>query len=320
MSPRQKTCAGLALLLCAVVALVIQRAGKSSTGDGSTRAVSSVDNATAKPGPARPAPLAGWDRLIEVMAHGGAPAEVSEATGFLDELMRSHVSLEAGRREELLAALERGSPSGMGEGDWSHLFNNACNLLAVGQTAADERVLVLLERTAAEDSRLVMRLYALQHLGESYEHAGDDAKKRLRELVRKMLTQPDAPTAGTALVLWRKWEGSVEGEGDSSNDISRAIVTDTTRPVDVRVSALHAIGDDPKVLDLARGIAPDRSQPVVLRKAAISLIGRHGQEKDLPVLRECGRESPRLSQAGVPAIRMLEDRIAGKPEPVPTSY
>lgn len=108
--------------------------------------------------------------------------------------------------------------------------------------------------------------------------------------------------------------------GISLLDLSRAIAADTARPIDVRVTALHAIGDDPGVLDLARAIAPDRSQPLLLRKTALNLIGRHGQKQDLEVLRLCSRESPRLAQAGDPAARSLQDRIAGHIPPVLQPY
>lgn len=74
------------------------------------------------------------------------------------------------------------------------------------------------------------------------------------------------------------------------------------------------------VLDLARSLAGDRNQPVILRKAALNLIGRHGEARDLGVLRLCSRESARLAQAGEPAVRSLNDRLAGIPQPVLRPY
>lgn len=321
MKTRRQIGIAVAALLAAVVVWGIQRGWKDpgSAADSTDGKPHRSDQAGNQASPHRE-PRSGFNQTLEVMARGGTPLEIDEATEYLDQITRVGTSLEPAEHAGLLAALERGTPPGMSEGSWSHLFNNACNVLALGRNAIDGKWLALLERTATDDPRLVMRLYALQHLGICYERADEESRKRLRLLVRRMLTDPDAQTAGTALVLWRKWEKTVAPGEDTSTDISRAIVTDTTRPVDVRVTALHAIGDDPKVIDLARGIAPDPSQPVILRKAAVSLIGRHGEAKDLPVLRECGRESPRLAQAGDPAIRMLEDRLAGKPEPVPTAY
>jgi len=260
---------------------------------------------------------AGVDQMLAVLARGGTTLEREEAIGFLDTIARGRTGLPKDQRAALLAALERGTPAGMAEGSWFHLFNSACNALAVAQAAGDETLLGLLERVALTDSRLVMRLYALQHIGRHYAAACAATRQRLRSLVQRL---PSSQAAGAALVLWRSWE-SAAGPGDmSSLDLSRAIAADAGRPVDVRVTALHAIGDDPAVLDLARSIAQDRIQPVILRKAALNLIGRHGGPQDLTVLNLCSRESQRLAQAGEPAARALKDRLAGIPQPVLHPY
>ena len=298
---------------CAVLALAVWKI----TGAGNTGALPANQagkSAAHKPGPD---PL---DPVLAVLAHGGTPLELENAIGVLDTMTRVGTGLTAGQRTALLAALEHGTPARMSDGSWSHIFNSACNVLAKAQTVPDKGLLDLLERVALHDPRLVMRLYALQHIGRRYDTAGPADRQRLRALVHGMMTDPASKTAGTALVLWRSWEKSA-GPGDvSSLDLSRAIAADAGRPVDVRVTALHAIGDDPGVLELARVIAPDRTQPLLLRKAALNLIGRHGTEQDLTVLRLCGRESPRLSQAGEPAARVLKDRLAGIPQPVLHPY
>ena len=165
-----------------------------------------------------------------------------------------------------------------------------------------------------------MRLYALQHLDCRYDAASPTSQRRLRSLVQRLLADPSSKTAGTALVLWRRWEKSAGPGNLSSLEQSRAIAADAGRPVDVRVTALHAIGENPGVLDLARTLAQDRSQPVILRKAAVNLIGRHGDAQDLTVLRLCSQESQRMAQAGKPAARALEDRLAGIPQPVLRPY
>jgi hypothetical protein len=260
------------------------------------------------------------DQVLEVMTRGGTALELAEAIETLDTVTRLGRVLPDDAHAALLSAMERGAPGAMNEGAWSHLFNCACNALAVGQSTPDETFIALLERIAVDDPRLVMRLYALQHLGVRYDTATPACQERLRSLVRRMLAAPDCQTAGTALVLWRRWEKSAGPGGISLLDLSRAIAADTARPIDVRVTALHAIGDDPGVLDLARAIAPDRSQPLLLRKTALNLIGRHGQKQDLEVLRLCSRENPRLAQAGDPAARSLQDRIAGHIPPVLQPY
>jgi hypothetical protein len=265
-------------------------------------------------------PPVGFDRVLEVFAQGGTSLKFGEAVELLDSMTRSGKALEGSSREELLAAMEHGTPEGMGEGEWSHLFNNACNVMAVGQSTADEKLIALLERIASDDPRLVMKLYALQHLGVSYDRASETSQQRLRLLVRQMLAEPDSQTAGTALVLLRKWEGSTEGDAAATKNLRWTMVTDITRPIDVRVSALHTIADDPGVIELARRIASDPAQPIILRKVAINLIGQHGEASDLPVLRQYGQESPRLAQAGTPAVRMLEERLGGKVQPALVPY
>ena len=238
----------------------------------------------------------GLDQVLKVLGHGGTSLELEEAIGFLDTVARLGNGLAEHQRAALLAALERGTPAGMADGSWSHIFNSACNALATARPVTDEALLSLLERVALDDPRLVMRLYALQHVGSRYDAASPASQQRLRDWVQRLLADSSSETAGTALVLWRRWEKTAGPGTLSSLDLSRAIAADAKRPVDVRVTALHAIGDDPRVLDLARTIAPDRFQPLLLRKVALNLIGRHGQEQDLTVLQVCGRESPRLAQ------------------------
>jgi hypothetical protein len=253
--------------------------------------------------------------VLKVIAQGGTALELGTAISTLDTLTRTGKGLTDKRQAELLAALERGMPEGMPNGSWSHLFNSACNALATARAVADEGLLGLLERTALDDERLVMRLFALQHLSFNYDAAPAASQQRMRTLVQRLLADPSSDTAGTALVVWRRWEKSAAPGDISFLELSRGIAADSGRPVDVRVTALHAIGDDPGVLELARTLAPDRKQPAILRKAALNLIGRHGGAGDLAILRQCTRENPRLAQAGAPAARALESRLAGIQKP-----
>jgi len=304
----------VAAVCVAAIFAIWKIAGISGLSSPAAREWSSEERAGPK------TPSRGFGQVLVVFERGGTPREVEQAIGFLDTGVRLRKGLTPENRTALLAAMERGAPAEMADGPWAHLFNSACNALAVNPPDGDESLLGLLERVAVEDPRNIMRLYALQHLGRHYSSAGPDTRRRLRGMVRRMLDDPASPTAGTALVLWRQWE-KTEGTGAiSSFELSRAMAADPARPVDVRVAALHAIGDDPGVLDLTRAIAGDRTQPVILRKAALSLIGRHGQERDLEVLRECSAESSRLSQAGEPAARALKDRLAGVPRPVLHPY
>lgn len=301
----------LALMAC-VAALMVWRSTRAVPGGADVEAVELSEVETGEdPGSLRP----GFGDMLRVFDSGGEALEVEEAIEYLAGLSRCGPGVNETERGTLLEAMGRGAPEGMKDGTWSHLFNNACNVLA----GEDERLVELLERTVEEDERLLLRLYALQHLGINYGHAGAEVQARLRGLVQRLLADADEEAAGTALVLWREWEGAEPG-AVSSLERSRAMVMDKSRPLDVRVSALHAIGEDPSVLDLSRVIAPDSSQPVILRKCAVNLIGRHGAARDVSLLRECVQESPRLAQAGKPALRALEFRLAGRREPVRAAY
>ena len=269
---------------------------------------------------ARPAASDPFSQTLAVLTSGGDPAAVGAAVEFLDTTARLGKALDDERQAALLAALNRNTPKGMGEGEWAHLFNSACNALAAGSTVPDKALVALLERTAADDPRLVMRLYALQHLGLRYAACESPEQERIRTLVRGILADPQSPVAGTALVLCRLWETPDQPGQIPSLETARALAADPSRPVDVRVTALHAAGDDPGVLPLARTLAADSTQPVILRKSALYLIGRHGTTEDLALLRRCGGESSRLAQAGEPAARSLEDRLAGRPRPVFMPY
>ena len=273
-----------------------------------------------RPGPADGRGSAGLAQVLAVCHRGGSARRIEQAIEFLDTAARTRKPLAAGHRQALIGAIGRGTPPGMAEGAWAHLFNSACNALAAGRPAADGPLLAMLEGIANRDRRLVLRLYALQHLGRHYPGADPAAQRRLRGMVQAMAADPDSPVAGTALVLWRAWEEDAPPGAVSSLEVSRAMAADPARPVDVRVTALHAMGEDPAVLEAARAIAANRAEPVILRKAALNLIGRHGAARDLEVLRECSRQSARLAQAGEPAARAVEDRLAGVRPPALHAY
>ena len=94
-----------------------------------------------------------FDLVLAVLAHGGTALELGDAIGFLDTVTRIGKGLAEPQRRALLAALERGTPARMMDGSWSHIFNSACNVLAVAQAVPDDAFLRLLERVAVDDPR-----------------------------------------------------------------------------------------------------------------------------------------------------------------------
>ena len=258
-------------------------------------------------------------RAVAVLRQGAGPADVEETIAFFDTAAREGPAMPSGRRAELVRTLAGGAPSGMSTGTWAHLFNSACNALAAGGVSPDPAYLDLLIRLAAEDRRLEIRLYALQHLGARYGACGGPDRERVRKLTDSILAErPVSPVAGTALVLARRQNPEpAAGPGAAALlETARLVAADASLPVDVRVTALHTAGEDASVLETARALAADTSQPAILRKAAIHLLGRHGTAADLPLLRRCSGESPRLAQAGDPAASALQARLTGTPDPV----
>ena len=271
-----------------------------------------VPPATA-PAPAAAEPYA---QTMAVLTRGGSAGEEAAAIEFLDTVTRFDQALSEPRRAAMLAALDHGSPPGMTTGSWAQLFHSACNALAAGGTAPAPEFIALLEHLATHDSRQVIRLYALQHLGNRYAACDAATRERLRALVSGMLAErPVSPVAGTALVLARSWETSGPPAAVAGCETARMLAADATLPVDVRVTALHTAGEDAAVLETARALAADLAQPVILRKAALCLIGRHGTAEDFPLLRRCSAASPRLAQASDPAARALKARLDGRPQP-----
>jgi hypothetical protein len=263
-----------------------------------------------------------FDRMIAVLTRGASTEETAAAIEFLDDTTRLGVPLPAERKSDLMAAMQCGTPSGMTTGHWAHLFNSACNALATGGSAPDPALADLLERLAAKDSRHEIRLYALQHLGVRYAASDAGTQQRIRALVADILAErPVSPVAGTALVLARRWEPpNRTAQTSPVLETARAVAADATLPVDVRVTALHTAGEDAAVLETARTLAADAAQPAILRKSALYIIGRHGTADDLPLLRRCSLEGPRLAQAGDPAAKALEARLDGVPQPVRRPY
>ena len=266
--------------------------------------------------PAEAGPVPGHRDLplvLSVLGKGGTHGQIEAAIEWLDNAARDGEPPGGADREALLAAFPLPAPAGLPDTARAHIFNSACNALG---GAPDEALLLLLERIATGDPSHVMRLYALQHLGTRYEAAPPAWRERLRSLVRGL---ESGPAAGTALVLGRQWDPASRDDPAAVRQ-ALGMAADPARPVDVRVTALHAAGGDASCLPAARSIAADASQPVILRKAAISLIGRHGGPEDIGLLGRCSSESGRLAQAGEPAARALRGRLAGPPAPAPAPF
>jgi hypothetical protein len=262
-------------------------------------------------------PAASYQTLRYVTDTGGDEATRSQALVWLDEHSRTGQPLDSVREKFLLELLRSG-----GHPAWDieyklWLFNSAFNVLH--HSKDPEPLSEILYDLAASHPHRTMRLYALQHIGVQREQGRlkGEMSGRIRTLLEGQTDHTDPEVAGSAIRLLLTWNND---QATTDPDlIARAIgiANDTTRPADVRITALHAA--EAHALAAARDLAADLSQPVLLRKAAIALIGQHGGENDLASLETYAGENFRLAQAADPARTAIRHRLANPdaPQPVP---
>ncbi|MCH7227575.1 hypothetical protein [Haloferula sp. A504] len=255
--------------------------------------------------------------LRHVAETGGDEVTRELAVVWLDAQARRRVALSPSYEKWLLAMLRDG-----GHADWPSefrfwIYNSAFNNLQYGN---DPKAFTQLLRDLALNApERTMRLYALQHLGlqrlggQLADELGDQVEADLRQLA----AATDGEVAGTAVALLTQWDGEDAPARGGSIERALEIAEDSGRPIDVRVTALHAAGAS--ALPLARRLSTDQGQPIPVRKAAIACIGHHGTGADCAELEELSGESSRLAQAADPALRSIRHRISNPdaPEPVP---
>lgn len=193
------------------------------------------------------------------------------------------------------------------------LFNSAFNVLRFGR--GQEAFTRYLQKLAIHDEERTMRLYAIQHLGLQRQEGrlSGALAEEIQATLHKFATGPDSEVAGSAVALLAVWDGPASPSDPAVLTQAVKIAADATRPVDVRVTALHAGG--PEALELARELAVDATQPVILRKSAIACIGTYGSAEDFTQLEALGSENFRLAQASQPALRKIRDRLANPNPP-----
>jgi hypothetical protein len=262
-------------------------------------------------------PVATFDLLRYVADTGGDETTRAMAIVWLDNQSRQGRALPAEQEDWLFRMLENN-----GHAEWDQeyrfwLFNSAFNALHPGQRHGD--LTRQLKRLALHDPERTMRLYAIQHLG--VQRSAGNLTGALADEIHAMLGQiaaaPDGQESGAAVRLLAEWDGDETPVNPDVISQALDIAADDSRPVDVRVTALHAAGQD--ALPLARKLAGETDQHALVRKAAIASIGRHGGETDTEALRKLSAESSRLAQAAGPALLSIRKRIAnpGAPAPVP---
>jgi hypothetical protein len=263
-------------------------------------------------------PEPSFEALRYVVETGGDARTREMAIVWLDRQAHGGKPLHTGQMEWLLEMLRHG-----GHPVWDAefrfwIFNSAFNTLQNGCNATVFAQLLM--KLAHEDPHRTMRLYALQHIGlqRSAGRLTGELADGIEADLRVLAAAPDGEVAGTAIALLAEWGG--ENVPADIGILAHAveIAADDSRPVDVRVTALHAAAA--QALPLARKLAGNSKQPVLLRKAAIGCIGIYGGETDFPALETLSGESSRLAQAADPAMNSIRRRLSNPDALAPVPF
>lgn len=267
-------------------------------------------------------PSLSLDTLRHVIVTGGCRLTREAAIAWLDQHARQRNRLDNESEKTLLDLLA----DGHGHSDWSsgyrqHLFNSACNALRVrpSETTVDALARTLHAHATGHPDR-ILRLYALQHIDSLRKagHLDGPLAGEIHASLQHIAASPENDVAGTAIHLLAEWDGSATSTPPAILELAAVTAADRSRPVDIRVSAIHTAG--PAALETARAIASDPAEPVILRKAAIARIGRHGTGDDVASLTTLNAESARLAQAAGPALSAIRTRAQNPATPQPVPY
>lgn len=246
---------------------------------------------------------ASYQMLRYVAERGGDEHQRKFAIEWLDEQARLKIAPKTEQEAWLLSLIEQG-----GHVDWDietqlWIFNNAFNYLHLGKDHA--ALTKHLQHLALKHSHKTMRLYAVQHLAlqRSIGNLTGEAADESLGLLQQLIQNTDSEVAGSALVALVNWEGLESKPSEKLIVLANQLAGDSTRTVDIRVTAIHAVGEH--TLSLARKLATDLAQPVQVRKAAIACIGQHGTESDTATLQQLAQENFRIAQAAEPALKNI---------------
>lgn len=254
-------------------------------------------------------PVASYQMLRFVVERGGDKYQRQLAIDWLDEQARMGLAPDAEQEHWLLTMIENG-----GHPDWDietqlWLFNNVFDYLHLGKE--HERLTDHLLQLAVDHPHKTMRLYALQHIGvqRSVGNLDGAIAGKTRATLLRLANEDDGEVAGAALVAAVEWDGLETPPSREFVELALELAADPGCAVDVRVTAIHAVGNE--TLPLARALASDTEQPVHVRKAAIACIGKYGTNEDTAPLRQLAKENFRIAQAAEPALEAIRHRESG---------
>lgn len=248
--------------------------------------------------------------LQYVAKHGGDPYTRQFSIDWLSEQARLRQALKPDQEKWLFSMIENGGHKDWEIGYKQWLYNDSFNVLHMGND--QERLTNLLQDLALKHEDKTMRLYALQHIEiqRSLGHLVDELADEVHASLLTLAREEQSEVAGTALVNLIAWDGEETAPSKELIDLALGIAADTLRTDDIRVTALHAVGE--YSLTLARAMASDASQPVHVRKASIAWMGQYGNEEDVATLQQLAKENFRIAQAAQPALAAIESRKSGK--------
>ena len=262
-------------------------------------------------------PSASYQMLRYVAERGGDEHQRKFAIQWLDEQARLKIAPKPDQEAWLLSVIEKG-----GHSDWDietqlWIFNNAFNYLHNGKEHA--ALTKHLQNLALKHPHKTMRLYALQHidLQRSIGNLTGPMAEEVHSNLHQLAQAADSEVAGSALVVLVNWDGRDSKPSEKIIALANQLAGDNTRTTDIRVTAIHAVGEH--TLALARTLATDLTQPIQVRKAAIACIGQHGSEADTATLNQLAKENFRIAQAAEPALKTIRHRTANPTatEPIP---
>lgn len=208
--------------------------------------------------------------------------------------------------EERAAALEflgnPNAPEFLSESEWRWLVDELITTLRVD--GADNSELSNQLATIATDTNfdLVVRDYALQHLGHIREEGGDPDV--IDATLRSALAETENTLAGTALLALHSYVDPATLGQDAL-----AIATGSEVDMRSRITAMQVAGQQgaQSAGELATNLATDSSNPIPLRMSAIATIADLGLKSEIALLQDLSQSNElRIRKSAQSSLEKLQ--------------
>ena len=197
----------------------------------------------------------------------------------IDELRKLKENLTKTEIVDLIRFLNEGKkPEGMSSGQYRWLADEA--MVALRRSPdRNNATRVLSEIYFNEEQDVVLRDYAVQHLGHLRGEGGD--LETINRVLQEAVKSKQGSIAGTALLaMVRTGDDREEYEADAHTQrIAGDIAKNTEVPLASRVTAFQIAINGEGSSALASDIAMDEKQPDMLRIVAINTLKKQGKER-----------------------------------------